>query len=75
MNSVIVVINKETMEPIKGAHVTLGFSWGMSKRIYTDQDGEAEIWHSSNGEAEVYINGDTVGTIQAPTRKKFYIEE
>ncbi|MFZ4631817.1 MAG: hypothetical protein ACOYL8_01250 [Patescibacteria group bacterium] len=74
MKTVIVVIDKVTMEPIPGKRIVLGFSWGMSKTVYTDDDGEAEIEHTSSAMAEVYINGTYVDKIQTPTRKKFYVK-
>lgn len=74
MKTVIVVIDKITMEPIPGKKVVLGFSWGMSQTVYTDDDGEAEIEHTTAAPAEVYIGGTYIEKIQTPTRKKFYIK-
>ena len=74
MKTIIVTIDKVTMNPIPGKRIVLGFSWGMSKTVYTDDDGEAEIEHTTAAMAEVYINGTCVEKIQTPTRKKFYIK-
>lgn len=36
---------------------------GMSKPVYTDTHGIAEISHSSTGKAIVYVDGKTSGTV------------
>ena len=55
---------------LTGARVVLGwmsgFNAGQSQPQQTDSNGEVIIYHSSTGEATVYVDGQHVATIRTP---------
>lgn len=59
------------------AKVVLGwngfFNLGMSKAVYTDSSGVAEVNHASKGEATIYVNGKNVGKMKTPGSKTITI--
>lgn len=64
----IIIIDRETGDPIEGEEVCLSFPWGgFTENVWTDPDGEAIINHSSTGEVDLYINGNYAGKIVTPT--------
>lgn len=71
--SIVKVYSNKRGKWIRGAKVVL--SWnslanqGQSKPIYTDDNGVAEISHSSTGKATIYIDGKTIGTMKTPNSK------
>jgi hypothetical protein len=42
------------------------FSGGMTKEVYTNEQGIAYVQHASTGMATVYINGREVGRMRVP---------
>ncbi len=68
----IILIDRETNEPIENAKVCLGFTWGHSQNGWTDSNGEVDLDHSSTGEATLYINGRDCGTVMTPGVIKKY---
>jgi hypothetical protein len=76
----VIVVQRRGGGYVKGAKVSLGFSFadhplsaGVTKSFYTDDEGEATINHSNTGRATVYVNGADMGTINAPDRKVVFI--
>jgi hypothetical protein len=76
----VIVVQRSGGGYVKGAKVSLGFSFsdhplsaGTTESSYTDEDGEASIRHSNKGRATVYVNGKDVGKINAPDRKVVFI--
>lgn len=71
--SIIKVYNSKYGKWEKGARVVLNWSGllssGMSKAVYTDSDGLAEIQHRSSGQATIYINGKVYGKMKTPGSK------
>lgn len=65
--SIIKVYNNRYGKWAKGVRVTLGFSFGHTQPVYTDESGTAVINHSSTGSATVYIDGRDEGKINTPT--------
>lgn len=49
-----------------GARVSLGFSTGVTRDVFTDRDGVALLEHATVGRAEVYVNGKRCGSFRAP---------
>ena len=64
--SIIKVYNGKYGRWEKNAKVVLGWWAGMSKPVYTNTNGLAEVNHSSTGKAAIYINGKEVGKINTP---------
>ncbi|MBK7637416.1 MAG: hypothetical protein IPJ13_26365 [Saprospiraceae bacterium] len=48
------------------------FSGGMTKEVYTNDQGIAYVQHASTGMATVYINGREVGRMRVPGEGHFY---
>lgn len=75
--SVIKVYDSKLKKMAKRARVVLSidgiFSGGMTKEVYTNEDGVAYVSHSSKGKATVYINGKDVGRMSAPGTADFII--
>ncbi len=75
--SIVKIYNKRYSKWFEGAKVALGWNGivnlGVSRNIYTDQNGLALIEHASTGEAEVYINGSMVGYMQTPGTATFEV--
>ena len=71
--SIVKVYNSGLGKWEKNARVVLcwdGFlNAGMSRAVYTDANGIAEVQHSSSGKADIYINGKRCGTMQTPGSK------
>jgi len=71
--SIIKVYNESRGKWESRAKVVLGWNGfinlGMSKPVYTDSSGIAEVNHSSTGEATIYINGKNVGKMKTPGSK------
>jgi len=70
--SKIIVQYRDGSKP-KGKRVSLGFSAGVTKDFYTDNNGIAIVEHASRGHAEVYVSGSKVGTLQAPGETVVFI--
>lgn len=69
----VIIIDRTTGEPIENERVSLIFPWGgCSEDVWTDYDGEAIIKHSSTGEADLYLNGNYVGSVMTPGVIKKY---
>ena len=63
----IILIDRETNEPIEGEEVCLSFPYGgFTENVWTDFNGEAIVSHSSRGEADLYINSNYAGKVMAP---------
>lgn len=75
--SVIKVYDSKLKKMAKRARVVLSidgiFSGGMTKEVYTNEDGVAYVSHSSTGKATVYINGKDVGRMITPGTADFII--
>lgn len=76
----IIIVQRNGGSYVKGAKVSLGFSFsdhpfsaGNTDSVYTDDYGKATIRHSNTGRATVYVNGKDVGKINAPDRKAVFI--
>lgn len=57
-------------KPASGQRVRLGFTgitnMGQTSDSYTDADGVAYINHRASGNADIYVNGSKVGSMNAP---------
>jgi hypothetical protein len=75
--SVIKVYDAKLRRMAKRARVVLSidgiFSGGMTKEVYTDDDGVAYVTHSSSGMASVFINGKECGRMKVPGMGNFTI--
>jgi hypothetical protein len=49
------------------------FSGGMTKEVYTNDQGVAYLQHSSTGMATVYIDGKEVGRMRVPGEGHFTV--
>jgi hypothetical protein len=61
MSYISEVIIYQNGKPSSGRHVALGFKGlfgGVTKDCITDSNGTARIEHESNGNADIYINGN-----------------
>lgn len=71
--SIVKVYNGKRGQWEVRAKVVLGWdgflNLGMSKTVYTDSNGVAEVNHASKGEATIYVNGKTVGKMKTPGSK------
>ena len=68
MPSSVVHVQYSSGSPAKGVRVTLGFSAGMTKAVYTDSYGDAVVDHASTGRATVYVSGKSYHSFHAPGR-------
>lgn len=66
MPASVIIVQYRDGSPGIQRRVVLGFSSGLTSPAYTDRHGEVCIEHSSVGRADVYVNGDKVGSFQAP---------
>jgi len=64
--SIIKVYNSKYGKWEKNARVVLGFSFGMTKPVFTNANGIAEVRHSSTGQASIYVNGKEYEKMRAP---------
>ena len=68
--SIVKVYDSKYGKWMKNAKVVLGWdgflNLGMSKAVYTNSNGLAEINHSSKGQATIYVNGKKVGKMKTP---------
>jgi len=68
--SIIKVYNSRYGKWEKNARVVLSWDgWlnsGMSKTVYTNAEGMAEIQHASRGKASIYVNGSLVDSFNSP---------
>lgn len=75
--SIIKVYNSRNGRWESNARVVLEWNGianlGQSSPVYTDGNGMAVINHASSGRATVYINGRSVGSINAPGSGQFEI--
>ena len=71
--SIIKVYNSKYGKWEKNAKVVLGWdgflNLGMSKAVYTNSDGMAEVQHASSGQATIYVNGKSYGKMKTPGSK------
>lgn len=76
MSYTTVHVCRSNGNPVKGARVVLEFHGllrGQTPSTYTDANGNAVIEHREPGQATVYVNGSSAGTVRAPDRFVAYI--
>lgn len=75
--TIIKVYDSTIKKMAKSARVVLSidgiFSGGMTKEVYTNDQGIAYVQHSSTGMSTVYINGKDVGKMKVPGEGHFTI--
>ena len=75
--SIIKVYDSSLNKMAKRARVVLSidgiFSGGMTKEVYTNDQGIVYVQHASTGMATVYINGREVGRMRVPGEGHFTI--
>jgi hypothetical protein len=75
--SVVKVYDSSLKKMAQRARVVLSidgiFSGGMTKEVYTNDQGLAYVQHASTGMATVYINGKEVGRMRVPGEGHFRI--
>ena len=64
--SIVKVYNSKYGKWEKNARVVLGFSFGMTKPVFTNSNGVAEVKHSTTGQATIYVNGKTFEKMKTP---------
>jgi hypothetical protein len=78
METTIIKVYDSTIKKMaKRARVVMSidgiFSGGMTKEVYTNDQGIAYVQHSSTGMATVFINGKEVGKMKVPGEGHFSI--
>ncbi len=75
--SIVKVYDSRSGKWVSRAKVVLSWNGiinlGMSKDVYTDSNGVAEIAHASTGTATIYVNGTERGTMPTPSSHTVYI--
>lgn len=66
MPSSVVHVRRHDGNPARGVRLVLGFAWGQSEAVRTDEDGEARIEHATRGRATIFVDGRDVASFEAP---------
>ena len=75
--SQIIVIKRSTGRGASHLRVVLEiegiFKGGMTQPVYTNENGDAYVQHTSTGQANVFVDGKKVGKMKVPGQATFYV--
>lgn len=66
MPSSMIHVRRHDGHPARGVRVVLGFTWGHSEAVRTNENGEARIEHDTRGRATIFVDGREVASFETP---------